>query len=74
MHSADAIFLRDGRELGFGFEGQLDDLIFCRPALQILAIVADRRQNLARVYRSTAVVAAKCLADKNTKVAPLGQV
>lgn len=74
MHSTDAIFLRDRGELGFGFEGQLDDLIFRRPALQILAVVADRRQNLARMDRPAAVVAAKRLADQHPEVPTLGQV
>lgn len=74
MHPADAVFLRNGGELGFGFEWQLDDLVFRRPALQILAIVADRRQNLARVYRATAMVAPECLTHQHAKIAPLGQV
>lgn len=74
MHSTDAIFLRNGRELGFGFKGQLNDLIFRRSTLQILSVVADRGQDLARVYRSTAVIAAKGLPDEHTEISSLRQI
>lgn len=74
VHSADAIFLRNGGELGFGFEGHIDDLIFGRPTLQILAVVADRGQNFARVNRFAVVIATKGLADQDTEIPSLRQV
>lgn len=75
MDSADAIFLRDGGELGFGFERQIDDLIFGRgPTLQVFPVLVDRGQNLACMDRLAAVIATERLSDKHAKIPTLRQV
>lgn len=77
MDAADAVLLGgDRRELRLAVQRQVDQLILAGLALQHLAVVAHRRQDLAGVQRLAAVVAAnhEALAHQDTNVPPARQL
>lgn len=70
MHTADAVLAGNGRELGFGIEWQIDDLVLDVPALQVLPVVVHGGQQFAGMDRSVHLLASKGLADEDAGIPP----
>jgi len=74
VHSADAVLACNGRELGFGIEWQIDDLILDVATLQVLAIVVHCGQQLAGMDGAIHLLTAERLPHQHTGIATSSQL
>jgi len=70
VHTADAVLPGDRRELGFGIEWQIDDLVLDVPALQVLPVVVHGGQQLSGVDGPVHLLASEGLPHQDAGIAP----
>lgn len=68
MHATNTVLSRYRRELCFHIDRQTNHFVLLRPTLQILAVIVQRRQNLARMDRLHQMIAAKRFAHQNPQI------
>lgn len=74
MHTADAVLARYRRELGFGIEWQIDDLVLDVTALQKFTVVVHGGQQFAGVYGAIQLLATERLTHQDPSVASSRQL